>query len=77
MSERGCAVKDRNVITERDRKRARKCVTCPVCRRARRKQKGLAFWIVKTVESGICPYCAAYEKVYGRKAYEPAPDDEQ
>ena len=60
-------------ITEKDRKQAEACASCPVCRRARRKQRGLAFWFVKTVESGICPNCRAYEKVYGRKAHEPIP----
>jgi len=60
-------------ITEKDREKALGCTKCPVCQRARRKQKGLAFWFVKTVESGICPNCKAYEKVYGRKAHEPVP----
>ncbi|HOW98854.1 MAG TPA: hypothetical protein P5567_10810 [Kiritimatiellia bacterium] len=59
-------------ITERDRRMAQQCVDCPVCRHARRKQRGLAFWFVKTIEGGLCPYCRAYEKVYGRKAHEPA-----
>ncbi len=58
-------------ITARDRARAKRCASCPVCRRARRKQRGLAYSVVKFVESGICPYCRAYEKVYGRKAHEP------
>jgi hypothetical protein len=43
-----------------------------VCRRARRQQAGLAFWVVKTFE-GLCPFCRAYEKVYGRKSHEPVP----
>lgn len=59
-------------ITEKDRAMARRCVECPVCRRARRQQSGVAFWIVKNVEEGLCPFCRAYEKVYGRKAHEPA-----
>ena len=58
-------------ITDEDRAKAQKCVTCPVCSRARRKQRGLAYWFVKHIEGGLCPYCAAYEKVYGRKAHEP------
>ena len=57
-------------ITEKDRKMAQKCVDCPVCERARVKQKGLAYLFVKFIEGGICPYCAAYEKVYGKKAHE-------
>jgi hypothetical protein len=57
-------------ITEKDREMARKCIECKVCRSARKSQRGLAYWFVKTVEGGMCPYCKAYEKVYGRKAYE-------
>jgi len=55
-------------ITEKDRKKAQKCLECPVCKHARKKQKGILFWFVKKIESGICPYCKAYEKVYGKKA---------
>ena len=62
-------------VTEKDRKRAQKCLECPVCNRARKKQKGFAFWFVKTIEGGLCPYCKAYEKVYGRKAHEPRAED--
>ena len=50
---------------------ARVCQECPVCRLARAKQKGLAFWFVKNVEGRICPACKAYEKIHGRKAHEP------
>jgi hypothetical protein len=60
-------------ITEKDRELAKKCVQCPVCNRARGKQRGLAFLFVKWLEGGVCPACKAYEKVYGRKAHEPAP----
>lgn len=62
-------------ITEKDRKRAQGCLDCPVCKRARKKQRGLAFWFVKLLERGICPDCKAYEKVYGRKAHEPIPEE--
>jgi len=58
-------------ITDKDRKLAQMCLQCPLCRRARKKQKGLAFWFVKHLERGMCPSCRAYEKVYGRKAHEP------
>ena len=64
-------------ITEKDRERAQQCLQCPVCRRARKKQKGLAFWFVKHVEGGVCPACKAYEKVYGRKSHEPIPSNEK
>ena len=62
-------------ITERDRRRAAACLKCPVCHRARGKQRGLAFWFVKKVEGKLCPNCIAFEKVYGRKAHEPIPPD--
>ena len=58
-------------ITDRDRAMAQRCVECPVCTRARRKQRGVAFWVVKHVEGDLCPYCKAYERVYGRKSHEP------
>ena len=61
-------------ITEKDRKLAKQCLECFLCKRARGKQKGLAFWFVKKLESGICPACKAYEKVYNRKAHEPIPE---
>ncbi|MCD6569230.1 MAG: hypothetical protein J7L53_00830 [Deltaproteobacteria bacterium] len=57
-------------ITERDRKMAQFCVNCPVCRMARNKQKGVAYWFVKNIEDSLCPFCKAYEKVYGKKAHE-------
>jgi hypothetical protein len=57
-------------ITEKDRKMAQACVECPVCKHARKKQKGFSFWFVKTIEGGACPYCKAYERVYGKKAHE-------
>lgn len=65
------------VITDEDRKKAKQCLECPICSRARRKQKGLAYWFVKKIESGICPACKAYEKVYGRKAHESVPGTEK
>lgn len=58
-------------VTDQDRKMAQKCVDCPACQRARITQKGFFFWLVKTVEGHLCPYCKAYEKVYGKKAHEP------
>ncbi len=62
-------------ITEKDKKKARGCLDCPICKRARKKQKGFLFWFVKNVEGGICPQCKAYEKVYGKKAHEPLKKD--
>jgi hypothetical protein len=66
-----------DTITEKDRKLAKQCLNCPVCKRARFKQKGLIFWFVKKLESGICPACKAYEKVYKRKAHEPMPESNE
>ena len=53
-----------------DKALAEFCLNCPVCRRARRRQRGLAFWLVKHVEARLCPFCRAYERVYGRPAHE-------
>jgi hypothetical protein len=57
--------------TKLHRALAKVCENCPVCRTARRRQTGVAFRLVKNVESNICPFCQAYERVYGRKAHEP------
>ncbi|MBN1995571.1 MAG: hypothetical protein JW953_22980 [Anaerolineae bacterium] len=62
---------EQQTITAKDRAMAKRCKQCPVCRHARKKQKGLAFWFVKNIEQDFCPACQAYEKVYGRKAHEP------
>jgi uncharacterized protein CbrC (UPF0167 family) len=53
-----------------DKTLAEFCVKCLFCRRARKQQRGTAFWLVKKIESKICPFCRAYERVYGRKAHE-------
>ena len=55
-------------VTERDKKMAQKCVGCYVCKKARVNQKGFFFWFVQEIDERICPFCKAYEKVYGRKA---------
>lgn len=55
-----------------DQSLAKVCMNCPVCRRARRQQSGAAFQLVKRVETKICPFCRAYERVYGRKSHERA-----
>jgi hypothetical protein len=64
-------VAEQPVITDKDRKMAEFCKNCPVCSRARKKQRGLAYFFVKRIEGNLCPACQAYEKVYGRKAHEP------
>jgi hypothetical protein len=53
---------------------AKVCANCPVCRRARQKQRGPAFWFTNKVESRLCPFCRAYERVCGRKPHEPLPE---
>jgi len=58
-------------ISSRDRKMARFCLNCTVCSRARQKQQGMAYWFVRQIEGDLCPFCKAYERVYGRKAHEP------
>ncbi len=59
-----------SAVTDKEKKMAEVCLECVVCKRAREKQRGLAFLFVKWVERGLCPWCKAYEKVYGRKAHE-------
>lgn len=46
------------------------CLNCPVCRRARERQRGATFWLVQRAESRFCPFCRAYERVFGQKAHE-------
>jgi hypothetical protein len=65
-----------SAITAKGREMARRCLECAPCKAARKKQRGLVFWFVSLVEGGLCPYCKAYERVYGRKAHEPIPEDE-
>jgi transposase-like protein len=62
-------------ITDRDRELAWGCVQCPLCKRARERQRGIAYWFVKHLENDYCPNCKAYERVYGRKAHEPEPPE--
>jgi transposase-like protein len=57
-------------ITQLDRALAGVCELCPVCRHASRSQKGLAFTVVKNIETAVCPFCKAYERVHGKKAHE-------
>jgi hypothetical protein len=57
-------------ITKRQKWMAQRCVKCKLCKYARKKQKGLIFNMVR-LESRICPFCRAYERIYGRRSYEP------
>jgi len=56
-----------------DRVLAKVCLNCPVCRHARRSQRGIAFQVVQKIEGRVCPFCRAYERVFGRKAHERIP----
>ncbi len=47
------------------------CTICPVCRAARKNPKGIANSFVRNIEGGLCPFCLAYARVYGKKAHEP------
>lgn len=60
-----------SAITPIDKALARVCECCPVCLHARHHGQGLVFSFVKSVETDICPFCRAYERVHGRKAHEP------
>jgi rubrerythrin len=53
-----------------DKALANVCLNCPVCRRARNRQRGAAFWLVRNIESRTCPFCRAFERVFDRKAHE-------
>lgn len=61
---------DKADMTPLDRYLAGICELCPVCRQARRSQKGFAFDVVKKIETSFCPFCRAYERVHGKKAHE-------
>jgi hypothetical protein len=50
-------------------------MNCPVCRRARQKQCGIAYELVKKVEGRVCPFGRSYARVYGRKPHEPVPPE--
>jgi len=60
-------------ISPKDRAMAKFCMNCIVCRHARKKQQGPAFWFVRKIEGDLCPFCRAYERVYNRKPHQPIP----
>jgi hypothetical protein len=61
------------VKPQTDKALAKVCENCPVCNRARRKQRGLAFVLVKKVEGAVCPFGRFYSRVHNRKPHEPVP----
>lgn len=60
-------------FTEKDKEMAQVCMNCICCKIARKEQKGLLFSCVTNLTEKLCPFCQAYEKVYGHKAHEPLP----
>jgi hypothetical protein len=58
---------------KQDKARAKICENCPVCNQARRKQRGLAYALVKKVEGAVCPFGRSYTRVRNRKPHEPVP----
>jgi len=58
-------------VSEKDREMAQVCMSCPMCKNARIDQNGFMNSCVKNFTESICPFCQAYERVYGRKAHEP------
>lgn len=57
-------------IDDRLKAKAKMCLDCPICRRAREKQRGLAYMFVKLVDRKLCPSCKALEQITGKRAYE-------
>lgn len=57
-------------ISALDRALAKVCESCPVCLHTRYHQKGIVYNFVKSIETDICPFCKAYERVHGKKAHE-------
>jgi len=58
------------------RAKAKMCLECPICKKARQKQGGLAYLFVKLVDRKICPSCKALEQITGKRAYEPLTQDD-
>lgn len=56
---------------DRLKKKAAACLNCPICSRAREKQKGLAYLFTKYIDRKLCPNCRAFETVTGQLAHEP------
>jgi len=57
--------------TDRLKKKAAACLNCPICSRAREKQRGLAYLFTKYIDRKLCPNCKAFETVTGQLAHEP------
>lgn len=72
MGDKETAAKE---FDEKTLKKAEFCLKgCPMCRIGREKGKGVLFGMVKVeAKLKLCPWCRAYEKVYGVPAYEKPP----
>lgn len=57
--------------SELTKKMAKFCSdSCPICTRARKKEKGVFYNFVKLkLYRKTCPFCRSYEKVYAKPAY--------
>jgi|GEM_PF-1313047 hypothetical protein len=42
-------------ISEKERAMAKKCLECALCKQARQKQRGFAFWFVKKSRAACAP----------------------
>ncbi|ETJ97491.1 MULTISPECIES: hypothetical protein [Propionimicrobium] len=58
-----------------DERRTNFCLNlCPGCKAARKKQKGFWYQAVKLSDDKLCPWCSAYHRTQGKRAYEPLDD---
>ena len=62
----------RRLKLDKKKKKTEKARFCkdkyPVCVKARNKGRGILYQLVR-LERHVCPYCRAYERMYGIPAY--------
>jgi hypothetical protein len=64
-------------LREKDLKRVSFCLnTCPGCKIARKKQRGFWYQAVRASDDKLCPWCASYARVLGKRAYEPITEED-
>ncbi len=61
--------------SDKDREMAQVCLSYICCKNARKDQGGFMYSCVKNFTESICPFCQAYERVYGQKAHEPVQEN--
>jgi hypothetical protein len=73
MEEKGAAAAEE--FDAKTLKRADFCMNkCTMCKLGRERGKGFFNWMVKLeAKLKFCPWCRAYEKVYGVPAYQKPP----